>query len=283
MSHNVYYVKLLLKDVWNMPERIKKNTHVYDRLKALMHVLREECPWDRAQTLSSLRRFTIEETHELLEAIEQAETRDAWDALRNELGDLLLHIAFYARLAEERQRFTLDDVIDALIDKMIRRHPHVFADAEHEHARWEAIKDAEHQERRSLMDGIPPLPALAYARKLQQRAARVGFDWPNAADVLDKLREEIAELQQALAQGEAAAVEQELGDVLFTLVNWARKCNIDAELALMHTNRKFARRFRQLEALAQQDGLVLGDMDLATLEAYYQRAKLAVDQEEQGP
>ncbi|RMH60211.1 MAG: nucleoside triphosphate pyrophosphohydrolase [Zetaproteobacteria bacterium] len=263
-----------------MPDRIKNKDHVYDKLKALMEVLREECPWDRAQTLSSLRRFTIEETYELLEAIERAETQDAWDALRNELGDLLLHIAFYARLAEEKQRFDLDEVIDTLIDKMIRRHPHVFADAEHEHARWEAIKDEEHRERRSLMDGIPPLPALAYARKLQQRASRVGFDWPKARDVLDKLQEEITELHQAYAANESLAIEQELGDVLFTLVNWARKCNIDAELALMSSNRKFERRFRCLEALAEHDGKALTEMDLDQLEDYYRRAKLACAMEE---
>ncbi len=262
-----------------MPERIRNKPFPYERLKELMKVLREECPWDKTQTLASLRRFTIEETYELLEAIEDADLRDDWTALQGELGDLLLHIAFYARLAEEQQHFSLDDVIDALVDKMIHRHPHVFSDPamEHRHEQWEQLKADEHRDRHSLMDGIPPMPALSRARKLQQRAARIGFDWPDAHGVLEKLQEEIEELQQAYAANDAVAIEHELGDVLFTLVNWARKADIDAELALMATNRKFARRFRLLEQLIERDGKSSQNMDLLALEAYYQQAKAILD------
>jgi len=266
----------------NMPERIHNKPFPYERLKKLMEVLREECPWDKKQTLASLRRFTIEETHELLEAIEDADQHDDWTALKNELGDLLLHIAFYSRLAEEQKQFTLDDVIDALVNKMIYRHPHVFADRamEHRHEQWEQLKDNEHHERHSLMDGIPAMPALSRARKLQQRAARIGFDWPDSNGVLEKLQEEIEELQQACESNNASAMEHELGDVLFTLVNWARKANIDAELALMTTNRKFARRFRLLEQLLEHDGKTAESMDLMALEAYYQRAKAELNNRE---
>ncbi len=265
-----------------MPERIHNKPCPYNRLKELMKVLREECPWDKAQTLASLRRFTIEETHELLEAIEDADLHDDWAALKSELGDLLLHIAFYSRLAEEQHRFSLDDVIDALVDKMIYRHPHVFADPamEHRHEQWEQLKADEHSERHSLMDGIPAMPALSRARKLQQRAARVGFDWPDAHGVLEKLQEEVEELQQACAANDAVAMEHELGDVLFTLVNWARKANIDAELALMATNRKFSRRFRLLEHLIERDGKMPENMDLMELEAYYQQAKAVLNNRE---
>ncbi len=261
-----------------MPDRIREKNNPFDRLKALMKVLREECPWDREQTLASLRRFTIEETHELIEAIEHADLHGDWQALKNELGDLLLHIAFYAHLAEEAGRFSLEGVVDGLVDKMIHRHPHVFEQAGHAHAQWERLKDAEHPERRSLLDGIPALPALAMSRKLQQRAARIGFDWPDSQGVLDKLHEEIRELESACEQQDRTQMEQELGDILFALVNWARKQNLDAELALMGSNRKFIRRFRQMERLAAAQGVDLADMPLEEMERYYQQAKQMLDE-----
>lgn len=261
-----------------MPERVQQKPNPFEKLKELMQVLREECPWDKKQTLASLRRFTIEETHELLDAIEQADLHNDWQALKNELGDLLLHIAFYARLAEEAGTFTLDDVVDGLVEKMIHRHPHVFGDAEHDHAQWERLKADEHPERRSVLDGIPSLPALAMSRKLQQRAARVGFDWPNNEGVLEKLHEEIQELQRACAKGDRQDMEHELGDILFALVNWARKEDLDAELALMASNRKFIRRFRLMERMARENEQNLAALDLEELERYYRQAKQALDE-----
>ncbi len=260
-----------------MAERIKKKSNQYDKLCALMNVLREECPWDQAQTIESLRRHTLEETHEVLEAIDHAAQRDEWQPLKEELGDLLFQVLFYARIAEERGQFTLDDVVDSLIEKMIRRHPHVFGDVMMEpdvNRQWDRIKDAEHADRESLMDGVPPLPALSLARKLQQRAARVGFDWNRPVDVLDKMREELDELAQEVHSGAPLSrMEDEFGDVLFTLVNLGRKLELDAELALMRTNRKFAARFRMLERLANERGLDLETMSLDDMEALYQEAK----------
>ena len=260
-----------------MAEMIKKKSNQYAKLRALMNVLREECPWDQAQTIESLRRHTLEETHEVLEAIDHAAQRDEWQPLKEELGDLLFQVLFYARIAEERGQFTLDDVVDSLIEKMIRRHPHVFGDAMMEpdvNRQWDRIKDAEHADRESLMDGVPPLPALSLARKLQQRAARVGFDWNRPVDVLDKMREELDELAHEVHSGAPLSrMEDEFGDVLFTLVNLGRKLELDAELALMRANRKFAARFRMLERLANEQGLDLEAMSLDDMEALYQEAK----------
>lgn len=259
-----------------MPNRIMDKDNYYSKLKELMHVLRENCPWDKEQTLSSLRTYTLEETHEVLEAIEQAVQHDEWDALKNELGDLLLQVIFYARIASESKHFDLDDVVESLIEKMIYRHPHVFSDTQSNDLsqQWERLKDAEHQERSSLMDGIPPLPALAYAHKQQRRASRVGFDWSKASDVIEKMEEELRELKHEVrSHADPSRIEDEFGDVLFTLVNLGRKLDIDAELALMHTNRKFANRFRAMESLASERKLNLDDLDLEALESLYQEAK----------
>jgi len=262
-----------------MPERIYQKDNHFEMLEALMRVLRENCPWDKAQTLGSLRRYTLEETHEVLEAIDIAERQGDWTRLRHELGDLLIQVAFYARIAEEQEAFTLGDVVDALIGRMVARHPHVFADAAPENltAQWNELKDAEHAHRESLMDDVPPLPALARALKLQDRAARVGFDWRRATDVLAKIEEELAELRRAVMTEESAdRIEDEFGDVLFTLVNLGRKLGVDSEVALMGTNRKFAERFRRMEALARERGLHMESMDIDALEALYQEAKSLV-------
>ncbi|MDX8402738.1 MAG: nucleoside triphosphate pyrophosphohydrolase [Mariprofundaceae bacterium] len=256
------------------------NPNGYNKLYEIMEVLRERCPWDRAQDFGSLRKHLIEECHEVLDAIEAAELRGEWDGLRDELGDLLFQILFHARLAEEAGQFDFEDVADALIEKMIRRHPHVFAGdtsrgIQHDEARWEAAKAAEYSERKSLMDGIPPLPALAHAQKLQQRAARVGFDWPDALDVLDKIQEEIAELAHEIKARRKDAMEDEFGDVLFALVNLGRKLGIDAEPALMRSNRKFIRRFRAMERIASSRGVDLDSLSDEELESIYREAKLA--------
>jgi len=259
-----------------MPKRILNKDNYFDKLEELMKVLRKECPWDNEQTLSSLRTYTLEETHEVLEAIDQAAHQNDWTALKGELGDLLIQVAFYSVIADEHGEFTLGDVFESLIQKMIYRHPHVFGDARPADVleQWESLKDAEHQERQSLMDGIPPLPALAYALKQQKRAARVGFDWKEADDVIDKIDEEIGELtEEVRSNAPLHRIEDEFGDLLFTLVNLGRKLGLDAEICLMRTNRKFAARFRGIEELAIQRDLELGQLSLDDLEGLYQEAK----------
>ncbi len=257
-----------------MPERIFQHEESLARLVAMMDILRQECPWDRQQTPLSLRPFTLEEAHEVIEAAEKAAAGD-WQELRGELGDLLLQVVFYAKFADEAGAFDLHDVIDGLIDKMVYRHPHVFADAQPDDIleQWEQLKAKESNDRTSLMDGIPPLPALAVAHKMQSRAARVGFDWPDAQGVLEKVSEEVGELQQALAQQDDQHAALEFGDLLFTLVNLGRKLGIDAETALMSSNRKFASRFRAMESLAAGEGETLNALDLSQFEAIYQRVK----------
>lgn len=265
-----------------MPDRIKDKDNDYDKLRALVDVLRENCPWDGNQSLTSLRRYTLEEVHEVLEAIDIANTDGNWQPLKSELGDLLFHIIFYARIAEEANQFNLADVIDALVEKMIFRHPHVFKNAKTDDLteQWNRLKDTENGERQSLMDGIPPLPALKYAQKQQQRAARVGFDWDNASDVIIKMREELEEFEFEVAnQSGKERLEDEFGDVLFTLTNLARKLDLDAELCLMHSNRKFGNRFRLMEALATERQTPLSDMDIDSLENLYHEAKNMHDRE----
>ncbi len=246
-----------------------------------MKVLRKECPWDREQTLRSLRRHTLEETHEVLEAIDAAERGD-WSKLRDELGDLLLQVVFYAEIASEHGAFNLDDVVDALVGKMIDRHPHVFDPAgpdgsvdPRKAADWERMKSREQTDRQSRMDGLPPLPALALASKIQSRAATVGFDWDRAEDVLGKIREELDEFAHEVRarDKDGSRIEDEFGDLLFTLVNLARKLGIDAELALMRTNRKFIERFRRMERLARERDLDLSGCAIETLERLYGEAK----------
>ncbi|PIP02838.1 MAG: nucleoside triphosphate pyrophosphohydrolase [Zetaproteobacteria bacterium CG12_big_fil_rev_8_21_14_0_65_54_13] len=258
-----------------MPDRISSKDNHYDKLRELMRILRRECPWDREQTLLSLRRYTLEEVHEVIEAIDSAENGD-WLPLKSELGDLLLQVVFYARIAEEADAFNFGDVIDTLIDRMIYRHPHVFDQAKpHDlNRQWDELKDAEHRDRISLMDGIPPLPALKYAQKQQQRAARVGFDWQEAADVMLKMREEMDELEVEInSNAGMERLEDEFGDVLFTLANLARKLDLDAELCLMRTNRKFARRFRGMEDAAASQAIPMDQMDLDAQETLYQAVK----------
>jgi len=241
-----------------------------------MDVLRKECPWDREQTIASLRQYTLEEVHEVIEAIDHADSSGDWQPLKAELGDLLIQVLFYACIAEEAGEFNLADVVDALIEKMIYRHPHVFKQAQSTdlNDQWNRLKDAEHADRKSLMDGIPPLPALKYAQKQQQRAARVGFDWTQAATVLDKMHEELAEFEYEVRHhASPERLEDEFGDILFTLANLARKMDLDAELCLMRTNRKFAQRFRCMEDLAIHAGQSLAEMDIDALEVLYKQAK----------
>ena len=270
-----------------------------DQLLEIMERLREPdggCPWDLAQTFATIAPYTIEEAYEVADAI----TRDDMAALRDELGDLLLQVVFHAQMAKEAGAFDFADVVGAVCDKMLRRHPHVFAgaaitDATAQTEAWERHKAAERAAARpaapatadpsathsednasdSLLDGIPAaMPALVRAIKLQKRATLIGFDWPDAAGPLAKLNEEIAELEDALTTGaDAAAIGDELGDVLFTCVNLARKLGLDPDQTLRQANDKFERRFRRLEALLKTEHETPAPLSLDELERLWQRAK----------
>ena len=254
-----------------------------NRLRELMRRLRAPqggCPWDLEQTFNSLVPHTIEEVYEVADVIASGELRE----LPAELGDLLFQILFYSQLGEEQGRFSLDDVMAALAHKLVTRHPHVFGDAQVTHASavteaWEARKSRERRARHadvmiSELDDVPlALPALSRARKLQKRAARVGFDWPDVSGPWAKLREESLELQDAAAQGDRAAVEGELGDLLFAVVNLARHLDTDPEAALRAANQKFERRFRHIEAVLASRGERMESANLATLDALWDEAK----------
>ncbi len=254
----------------------------FARAAAIMAQLRAPggCPWDREQTFDSIRRYTLEETYEVLDAIE----RKDWPGLKDELGDLLLQVLFYAEMAQEEKLFTLQDVTDNLSEKLIRRHPHVFANREGVETsaqvlqNWEEIKKSERagvtkEQANSLLDEVPrSLPALMEASKLGSKAASIGFDWTEAAPVFDKLREELDELRQAIASGESKAQEEELGDVLFTVVNLARKLGVNSEFALRASNAKFRRRFADMEASAS--GMPsIAELGPEKLEKLWDRAK----------
>jgi tetrapyrrole methylase family protein/MazG family protein len=238
------------------------------------------CPWDREQTPTSLKPFLIEEAYEVLDAIEAGDAR----ALAEELGDLLFQIVFHARLAEERGDFAMGDVLRRLVDKMVSRHPHVFAESVVRSpgealAQWEVLKQREavaSGRRRSVIDGVPrAMPSLVRAQRTQAKAARVGFDWPDARAAWEKVHEEIAEVGAAIAAGDHAHVREELGDVLFSLVNVARLASIDAEDALHGTIEKFRRRFTEMEALLSARGKSVDRVPQAELERAWEAAKSA--------
>lgn len=250
----------------------------WDDLVEIMARLRRGCPWDREQTHRTLVPYLIEETFEVVEAIEISHI----EGLCEELGDLLLQIVFHAQLATETGKFSIADVVDALSNKMVRRHPHVFGDAiiedvDAQWRNWERLKSLEktHRQRQSRLDGIPKhLGALQRGQRMQEKAARVGFDWPNVQGVLDKLTEELRELAEArrLAQDDPR-VREELGDVFFTLVNLARALGIDAETAMREANEKFYRRFAFMEERVNAEGKSISDLSLDELEELWQLAK----------
>src|SRR5437763_8864782 len=254
-------------------------TSPLDRLLAIMARLRDPehgCPWDRVQDFSTIARYTIEEAYEVADAIARGDNI----SLRDELGDLLFQVVFHARMAEELGLFSFDDVAEAIADKMERRHPHVFGDVKiasvtAQNEAWEAHKAAERHASggaESVLDGVAlALPALLRAAKISRRAARIGFDWPDARAVIPKLAEEIAELEAELDQGaDPAVVEEEMGDLLFAAANLARKLDIEPETALRRATTKFERRFRQVETLAKERGI---GADLDALEALWQEVK----------
>jgi tetrapyrrole methylase family protein/MazG family protein len=233
------------------------------------------CPWDREQTHESLRAALLEECYETIEAIEKADDAN----LREELGDLLLHVVMHAQMGEERGAFDFDDVVETVCDKLIRRHPHVFGSAQvTESAQvvrlWESIKRVEKGAGSSVMDDLPAtFPALLLAHEVQKRAARVGFDWDGASQVLDKVEEEIEELREAISAESRPTIEEELGDLFFSVVNLARKLGVDSELALTAATRKFIRRFRALEAQIVADGSKLEQTSAQEMNALWERNK----------
>ena len=242
-----------------------------ERLFGLMARLRQDCPWDRAQTFESIAPYTIEEAYEVADAI----AREDFDALRDELGDLLFQVAFHAHLANERGAFDVEDVVESILDKMIRRHPHVFdPSAAPERPDWERAKAAERPRAAGALDGLPAaLPPLARAAKLQRRAAAVGFDWPDVEGVFAKLDEEAAELREAIEAEEGRQrVASALGDVLFTCVNPARRLGLDCDRALDGANRRFEHRFRTMERLAGR-ARGLEERTPAELDALWEQAK----------
>jgi tetrapyrrole methylase family protein/MazG family protein len=252
--------------------------HSWDDLVVIMARLRLGCPWDREQTHRTLVPYLIEETYEVVEAIEGGDL----DALCEELGDLLLQIVFHSQLATETGKFSVADVVDALSNKMVRRHPHVFGDAVIEDVdaqwrNWEKLKAQEKtgQKRKSRLDGIPKrLGALQRGQRMQEKASRVGFDWPNVSGILDKLHEELTELAEARRERQDdPRVREELGDVFFTLVNLSRALGIDAETAMRQANEKFYRRFFFMEERAAAEGKTLSDLSLDELEELWQLAK----------
>jgi tetrapyrrole methylase family protein/MazG family protein len=248
-----------------------------ERLLAVVAELRgrKGCPWDREQTLASLKPYLIEESYEVLDAI------DADDPGRHaeELGDVLLQVALQSRIREERGDFTFDDVADGLADKLVRRHPHVFGTTEVSGTdevleNWETLKAAERAEPGSAVEGIPRhLPALQKAQRVQSRASRVGFDWEQASEVLAKVEEEISEIRAAMAGRDRAGTKEEIGDLLFALVNLCRFLSVDAEDALQATTAKFVRRFQEVERRARRQGRELRDCTLAEMDAHWEAAK----------
>lgn len=253
-----------------------KAVESFNRLLDVMDRLREECPWDREQTNESLRSLTIEETYELSEAILN---KDSFN-ISKELGDLLLHIVFYAKIGEEKGEFDISVVIERLCDKLIFRHPHVFSSTEVDGTgdvikNWEQLKGKEKDGNRSLLAGVPAsLPSLVKAYRIQDKARAVGFDWEKREQVWDKVKEELAEFEQELKEsGAQSAVEQEFGDLLFSLVNVARLYDIDPDSALEMTNKKFVSRFNYLEKRVKESGRLLKELTLEQMDSLWNEAK----------
>lgn len=238
-----------------------------------MDELREQCPWDRKQTIHTLRSMTIEETYELADAIDAND----WKGIKEELGDMLLHILFYSKIGTEQQQFVLQEVIDGIAAKLINRHPHIYGDVqvkdeEDVKRNWEQIKMKEGK--KSVLSGVPKsLPAVVKAARIQEKAKQVGFEWDNREDVWKKVQEETGELLEAVESEQKDAIEDEFGDLLFSLINYARFLQIDAEAALERTNKKFMYRFQEMEKMAAEKGLQLGSMSLEAMDELWNEIK----------
>lgn len=251
----------------------KPAAEAFIRLKEIMDELREKCPWDKKQTVQSLRPQTIEELYELTDAI----TDGDWSAMKEELGDLQLHILFYSRIASEQGKFNIAEVLEAVADKLVYRHPHIYGnvsvgDEEDVKRNWEKLKLKEGKT--SVLGGVPKaLPAIVKAARLQEKSKQVGFEWDNREQVWDKVEEEIGELKAAVASGNPDRIEDEFGDVLFSLVNYARFLKIDAENSLERTNKKFISRFTAMEQHAMTQGKSLADMSLTEMDEIWNLIK----------
>ncbi len=245
-----------------------------DRLQNILNELREKCPWDKKQTIHSLSTQTIEELYELTDVI----IAEDWKGIKEELGDLLLHILFYSKIGTEQGQFTFSDVVASVSNKLVARHPHIYdhvsvQDDKEVKQNWEKIKLKEG--RKSVLSGVPnALPAMVKALRLQDKAKQVGFEWDNKEQVYAKVEEEMQELKEALAEKTQEAVEEEFGDLLFSLVNYARFIDVDPERALEQTNRKFKSRFEQMEVLAEADQKKLHDLSLEEMDALWNKVKL---------
>jgi XTP/dITP diphosphohydrolase len=242
-------------------------------LVKIMDELREQCPWDRKQTIATLRSMTLEETYELTDAI----IEEDWQGIKEELGDLMLHILFYAKIGSEQKQFSLEEVLDGIAAKLIKRHPHIYGDVavqndEDVKRNWEKIKLSEGK--KSVLSGVPvSLPAVVKATRIQEKAKQVGFEWEKKSDVWKKVEEEMGELNEAEQTGDIKHIEEEFGDLLFSLVNYARFLQIDAESALEKTNKKFISRFQQMEIEAGKEGRALSDMTLDEMDSIWNRIK----------
>lgn len=252
---------------------MQTTSEAFLKLIQIMDELREQCPWDRKQTIQTLRPMTIEETFELVDAI----TETDWKGVREELGDLLLHIVFYSKIGKEQGKFTLEEVITGINEKLVARHPHIYGDVKVENdedvkRNWEKLKLKEGK--KSVLSGVPKsLPAMVKSMRLQEKAKQVGFEWEAKEQVWQKVEEESKELQEAVASGDRDKIEDELGDLVFSLINYARFLQIDAENALERTNKKFISRFTEMEQKALATGRHLNDMTLDEMDAIWNAIK----------
>lgn len=252
---------------------MKETADSFLALVTIMDELREQCPWDKKQTIQSLRSMTLEETYELADAIDQAD----WKGIKEELGDLLLHILFYTKIGTEQKQFVLKEVIDGIAQKLITRHPHIYGDVKVDNEEdvkrnWEQIKMKEGK--KSVLQGVPQsLPAVVKAARIQEKAKQVGFEWDNREDVWKKVEEEMQELKDAIGDNKQEDIKEEFGDLLFSLINYARFLQVDAEAALEQTNKKFIYRFQAMEAMAAEKGLNLVNMSLAEMDALWNEIK----------
>ena len=245
----------------------------FQRLVTIMDELREQCPWDKKQTIQTLRQLTIEETYELADAI----TESDWKGIKEELGDILLHVIFYAKIGSEQNQFTLEEVLTGISEKLIFRHPHIYGDVkvndeEDVKRNWEKLKLKEGKT--SILSGVPKaLPSMVKAMRLQEKAKQVGFEWENKEQVWEKVEEEMQELKEVLDTGQQEKVEEEFGDLVFSLVNYARFLHVDAENALERTNKKFIHRFTQMEKQVREQGKELTSMSLQEMDVIWNSIK----------
>tara|TARA_B110000305_G_C19348078_1_gene592745 strand:- start:512 stop:1276 length:765 start_codon:yes stop_codon:yes gene_type:complete len=252
---------------------MKDKLIAFERLLIIMDELREKCPWDKKQTMETLRHLTIEETYELGDAILDNNLKE----IKGELGDLMLHLVFYSKIGEEKGAFDVADVLNGVCEKLIHRHPHIYGDVkvaneEEVNQNWEKLKLKEGKT--SVLEGVPKsLPAVVKANRIQDKVKGVGFDWEEPNQVWEKVEEEIAELKFEVAQGSESRIESEFGDVLFSMINYARFIGVNPEDALERTNKKFIKRFQYLEAKAKEIGKELSEMTLAEMDVYWEEAK----------